>query len=248
MSAPHTIFPRLLTTMGKLYREPGPTSDVQASTNVFIMCTGITGCGISTFINQLIVTSAEPNMTPMEVGSGLSPCTKHVRWTQVFPTATANWARRYNIFVCDVPGFNRDANGTTDFATLQEFWTSLHKRPHQSTVDRKVLEQLTIATTKWSLASNSSGISVYEEHQRQIQTSLQPLLSEGTVLDACKSEGDAWRIVRNVVERVEASHYTISSEALKDLCPTTRPKPNERSSWKRLCGMMCCTSSAMDAA
>ncbi|KAJ3538469.1 hypothetical protein NMY22_g5151 [Coprinellus aureogranulatus] len=282
MPAPHTIFPRLLATMGKLYLEPGPTPDVQASTNIFIMCTGITGCGISTFINQLIVTCAEPSMTPMEVGSGLSPCTKHVRWTQVFPTATPNWARRYNIFVCDVPGFNRDANGTTDLATLQELWTSLHERVQQSTdpcllgllilkdvtadretwrgcdddialikstVDRGALEQLTIATTKWSLASNSSGIGVYEEHQSQMQKSLQPLLSEGTVLDACKSEDDAWRIVQNMVERVEASHYTISSEALQALCATgARPKPVERSSWKRLCGMMCCISSAMDAA
>ncbi|KAJ3538137.1 hypothetical protein NMY22_g5293 [Coprinellus aureogranulatus] len=234
MSAPHTIFPRLLADMGNLYHELVPTQEASALTTVFIMCAGITGCGTSTFINQLINTSADPDTALMEVGEGLSSCTKHVHWTQVAPQGAERWAENYNILVCDVPGFNQGADRAIDSGTLQEFWTSLHERVQQSTepcllrililkditadretwpgfnddlaliqstVDSKVLKQLTVVTTKWARESESSGIRVFEDRQSQIQKSLQALLSEGTVLDACKTEDDAWRIIRELIER-----------------------------------------------
>lgn len=90
-----------------------------------------------------------------------------------------------------------------------------------STADTKVLKQLTIFTTKWSSSVGGSkdaeDVNIFEALQAQMQDSLSRLINAGLVLDACKEQGDEWRIIRELVQRVDECGCVISLEALRDL-------------------------------
>lgn len=76
--------------------------------------------------------STDPSLPRMRVGSGILSCTQDVQWTELAPNPdqSSELTTKYNIFIADIPGFNRDeaADKWTDPKILQEIWLSLHEK------------------------------------------------------------------------------------------------------------------------
>lgn len=95
---------------------------------------------------------------------------------------------------------------------------------------------MTIVTTKWRPSagngqagySASSASEMREARQAEFATELSSLISAGATLDASKEQGDEWRIVYDLVERIDASNSIIRAES--DTVQTPQPPPPEKRS------------------
>lgn len=143
----------LLGNLAKLLIEEPPLSPPTEKQNLYILCTGESGCGSSSFINSLIASSVPHKKTKtMYVRQSLSSCTKEVEWTLLTPvesTLPPALRSKYNLHIGDTPGFNfHCADEHSEYGSLI---------PDTDLTDREIIRMITESVCERNLPGGLPG-------------------------------------------------------------------------------------------